>query len=54
LIDLGILPPPSIWLFTFLALIILMSVSLVDDVVSVPVSEATNRFPVGKMEMPRG
>ena len=36
LIDLGILPPPSIWLFTFLALIILMSVSLVDDVVSVP------------------
>jgi PAS domain S-box-containing protein len=37
LIDLGVLPPPSIWLFTFLALIILMSVSLVDDVVSVPV-----------------
>lgn len=37
LIDLGVLPPPSIWLFTFLALIILMSVSLVDHVVSVPV-----------------
>ena len=35
-IDLGMLPPPSIWLFTFLALIILMSASLVDDVVSVP------------------
>ncbi len=35
-IDLGILPPPSIWLFTFLALIILMSVSLINDVVSVP------------------
>ena len=37
LIDLGMLPPPSIWLFTFLALILLMSVSLVDDVISVPV-----------------
>ena len=36
LIDLGMLPPPSIWLFTFLALIILMSVSLINDVVSVP------------------
>ena len=36
LIDLGMLPPPSIWLFTFLALILLMSASLVDDVVSVP------------------
>ena len=36
LIDLGMLPPPSIWLFTFLALIMLMSVSLINDVVSVP------------------
>jgi len=36
LIDLGVLAPPSSWNFTFLALIILMSVSLVDDVVSVP------------------
>jgi PAS domain S-box-containing protein len=37
LVDLGILAPPSSWNFTFLALIILMSASLVDDVVSVPV-----------------
>ena len=37
LIDLGLLPPPSIWIFTFLALIILMSGSLVDQVVQVPV-----------------
>jgi PAS domain S-box-containing protein len=37
LIDLNLLPPPSIWLFTFLALIMLMSASLIDDVVSVPV-----------------
>lgn len=37
LIDLGVLHPPGIWLFTFLALIILMSGSLVDDVVRVGV-----------------
>ncbi len=37
LVDLGMLAPPSSWNFTFLALIILMSASLVDDVVSVPV-----------------
>ena len=37
LVDLGMLTPPSSWNLTFLALIILMSASLVDDVVSVPV-----------------
>jgi len=37
LVDLGMLAPPSSWNLTFLALIILMSASLVDDVVSVPV-----------------
>ncbi len=37
LIDLGLLPPPSVWVFTFLALIILMSGSILDQVVQVPV-----------------
>ena len=37
LIDLGLLLPPSVWIFTFLTLIILMSGSLVDQVVQVPV-----------------
>jgi PAS domain S-box-containing protein len=36
LVDFGILPPPSIWNFSFLALIILMSAGLVDKVVKVP------------------
>jgi len=36
LIDFGILPPPGIWNFSFLALIILMSADLVDKVVKVP------------------
>jgi PAS domain S-box-containing protein len=36
LIDLGILPPPGIWNFSFLALIVLMSADLVDKVVKVP------------------
>jgi PAS domain S-box-containing protein len=37
LIDLGLVSPPGIWLFTFLALIVLMSGALVDDVVRVRV-----------------
>ena len=36
LIDFGILPPPSIWNFSFLALIVLMSAGLVDSVIKVP------------------
>jgi len=37
LIDLGLLPPPSVWIFTFLALIVLMSGSILNQVVQVPV-----------------
>jgi len=48
LIDLGILPPPSIWQFTFLVLIILMSASLAGDVVGVPVLERQIATQLGK------
>jgi formate hydrogenlyase transcriptional activator len=49
LIDLGILKPPSIWNYSFLALILLMSKDLVDSVVKVPrlehrIAEQLNRW----------
>jgi PAS domain-containing protein len=37
LIDLGLLPPPSVWIFTFLTLIILMSNDILNQVVQIPV-----------------